>query len=53
MQFLFNIFCRTEMDTGCPAAQEETTRLFGLFALLATVSGCAYMLLITISGLPC
>lgn len=41
------------MNTGCPAAQEKATGRFGLFTLLASVPGCAYTLLITVSGLAC
>lgn len=38
------------MNTGCAATQEKTT---GLFGLSASVPGCAYALLTTISGLAC
>lgn len=41
------------MNTGCPAAQEKATGHFGLLALLAGLPGCAYTLLITVSGLAC
>lgn len=41
------------MNTGCPPVQEKATGHFGLSALLASVPGCAYTLLITASGLAC